>query len=156
MTRCVVTCDVLSAMSAHKQPVELSPVVLEIGRKLFPRRYQRHRGLRSFQEAQEWAKTLNWRNNPYDRFLLRRELLHHLESTKCDQPDCNVCLYATREQILEKIDYLLKQFPAKFDEMGVFNYVVVLLPFYLQRGGEENRCAGRQGRLTKGSSAGPP
>ena len=58
-----------------------SDTVMEVGRNLHPRRYCRFKDLRPDLEAVEWSRKLDWRNNPYDRFLLRREILHHLEAT---------------------------------------------------------------------------
>ena len=59
---------------------QLSETMLEIGAKLYTRRYHRFKDLRPFHEACEWAQSLDWRNNPYDRFLLKRELLRHIEA----------------------------------------------------------------------------
>lgn len=103
----------------------------EIGAKLFPRRYRRFKDLRSDQEAREWARTLDWRQNPYDRFLLRRELLRHLESTELYKGQRNVFTIASREEIAAEVDRLIEEFPEEFQGAGVFVYVLVTLPWHL-------------------------
>ena len=105
--------------------------MLEIGAKLFPRRYRRFRDLRPYQEACEWARKLDWRQNPYDCFLLRRELLRHLESTEFYKGSRNVFSFASREEISAEIDHLMDEFPDEFASSGVFKYVLVTLPWHL-------------------------
>lgn len=116
--------------------------MLEVGGRLFPRLYKRHGDLRSQQEVRQWAERLDWRNNPYDRYLLRRELLRFMEAQRGDEPFCNVSLFAKRDQILKQIDYLLDNFPEELKRMGIFMYVVVALPFYMQRGRGKKRHEG--------------
>jgi hypothetical protein len=67
-------------MRRNKQHHELSETTLEVARKVHPRRYSLFKDLRSFEETAEWAEKLDWRENPYDRFLLRPEILRHLEN----------------------------------------------------------------------------
>jgi hypothetical protein len=45
----------------------MSDAQFEIGRKFYPRRYSRFKDLRPYEQACEWARGLDWRNNPYDR-----------------------------------------------------------------------------------------
>jgi len=103
----------------------------EIGAKFFPRRYRRFKDLRPYQEACEWARTLDWRQNPYDRFLLRRELLRHLESTEFREGRRNVFRFASREEIAREVDQLMDGFPDKYQKFGVFAYVLITLPWRL-------------------------
>ena len=110
---------------------ELSDSLLEIGAKLFPRRYRRFSDLRPYQEACEWARSLDWRQNPYDRFLLRRELLRHLESTEFYEGRRNVFTFASRDEIASEVDRLMDEFPDKHESMGVFGYVLLTLPWHL-------------------------
>jgi hypothetical protein len=110
------------------EPTEL---MLEIGAKFFPRRYRRFEDLRPYPEACEWARNLDWRQNPYDRFLLRRELLHHLESIASYAGIRNVFTFASREEIAAEVDRLLDEFPDKYGSIGVFGYVLVTLPWRL-------------------------
>ena len=105
--------------------------MMEIGAKLFPRRYRRFKDLRSYNEASDWAKKLDWRQNPYDRFLLRRELLHYLESTQFHQGSWNVYTFASRDEIATAVDWLLDHFTDEFKPMGVFGYVIMSLPGHL-------------------------
>jgi hypothetical protein len=103
---------------------ETSELLLEIGAKLFPRRYHRFKDMRPYQEACEWADTLDWRNNPYDRFLLRREILHHLEDEAIHGGGYwNLYNFATREEIAAKVDLLLNELPRELENLGVFFYV---------------------------------
>ena len=111
---------------------DLSDTLLEIGGRLCPRRYQRFRDLRPWEEAAEWARTLDWRGNPYDRFLLRREILRQLESTAVHEPDFhNVYTYASREEIAFAVDKLLDELPGEFENRGPLTYVLITLPWHL-------------------------
>jgi len=105
-----------------------SDLMLEIGAKLYPRRYHRHRNLRPYQFACEWARKLDWRCNPYDRFLLHRELFRHLESTESYEGRRNVFSFASRGEIEGEIDRLLDEYPDEFPAIGVFAYVLMVLP----------------------------
>jgi len=108
----------------------LSDTVLEVGRNLHPRRYRRFKDLRPDLEAVEWARTLDWRNNPYDRFLLRREILHHLEATSFYEAHWNVYSYASRGEISAEVDRLLDKCPTEY-ERTAFHHVLVTLPWEL-------------------------
>lgn len=105
--------------------------MLEIGAKLFPRRYRRFKDLRPYQEACEWARTLNWRENPYDRFLLRRELLHHLEATQFHAGSSNVFTFASREEIAAEVGGMIEGYQAKHEPIGVFNFVLITVQWNL-------------------------
>jgi hypothetical protein len=131
-------------------PQEMSDTILEIGAKFFPRRYRRFKDLRPFSEAREWAQTLDWRQNPYDRFLLRREILHHLESKSGHRAWENVFSFASREEIGGEVDRLMDEFPEEFERSGVFCYVLVTLPWLLRFRHDRvryNRLAAVFGRL---------
>ncbi len=108
-----------------------SDTVMEIARELHPRRYRRFKDLRPDLEADAWARTLDWRNNPYDRFLLRREILHHLESVSFYRASWNIYNFASREEIAADADRLIDKFPGKFETIGVFHYVLTALPWHL-------------------------
>jgi hypothetical protein len=110
---------------------ELSVTLLEIGAKLFPKRYRMFKDLRPGRQASEWARSLDWQQNPYDLFLLRRELLRHLESTQCYKGRKNVFAFASREEISAEVDRLMDVFPDKYKNIGVFDYVLVTLPWNL-------------------------
>jgi hypothetical protein len=107
-----------------------SDTVMEIGRNLHPRRYRRFTDLRPDLEAVEWSRNLDWRNNPYDRFLLRREILHHLEATSFYEGGWNIYSYASRREITAEVDRLLDTCPQEY-ERGAFHYVLVTLPWEL-------------------------
>jgi hypothetical protein len=107
---------------------QLSETILEIGRKLHPRRYCRFKDLRPYQEACDWAKRLDWKSNPYDRFLLRREILHHLESEAFYEGRLNIYTFASRPEIAAEVDRLMNEFPDRYKTMGVFSYVLITLP----------------------------
>lgn len=92
-----------------------SDAVVEIGQKLHPRRYRRFKDLRPPGEVGQWAKTLDWRSNPYDRFLLRREILHHLESTVVYQSHKNVFAFASRAEIEAEVDRLINVYAEHMD-----------------------------------------
>ena len=107
-----------------------SDTVLEVGRNLHPRRYRRFKDLHADSDVIEWSVNLDWRNNPYDRFLLRREILHHLEATAFYRADWNIYSYASRSEIAAEVDRLLDTCPPEY-ERGAFSYVVVTLPWEL-------------------------
>lgn len=110
---------------------EPSELMQEIGAKLYPRRYRRFKDLRSFHEACEWARTLDWQKNPYDRFLLRRELLHYLESTEFYRAGRNVFKFASREEIAAEVERLMDGFSRESKTIDVFAYVLSALPWHL-------------------------
>jgi hypothetical protein len=118
-------------MNETERPRELSDTILEIGRKLHPRRYRRFKDLRSSQEASMWAKTLDWRNNPYDRFLLRREILRQLESAAFYEGRRNVYTFCSREEIAAEVDRLIDQFPEEYAHWGVFGWVLTNVRWHL-------------------------
>lgn len=119
------------SMNGSEHEPEMSEALLEIGAKLFPRRYRMYKDLRPYRDACDWAKKLDWRQNPYDRFLLRRELLRHLESTQFYEGRWNVFSFASREEISAEVDRLMDEFPEKHKILGVFAYVLLILPWNL-------------------------
>jgi hypothetical protein len=119
-------------MRKNKQIHRVSDTTLEIARKLHPPRYKIYKNLRPLEEAAAWAQKLDWRENPYDRFLLRQEILKHLETRSIHEPGFrNVYTYASRQEIAAEVDRLIEKFPKKFEKWGVFGYVVTTLPWYL-------------------------
>ena len=108
-----------------------SDALIEIGRKFYPRRYSRFKDLRPYEQACEWARGLDWRNNPYDRFLLRREILHQIESVSFHDPRWNVYRFASRTEIAAQVDRLMDEFPEERERIGVFTYVIASLPWNL-------------------------
>src|SRR4051812_14663412 len=110
---------------------DLSPTIIEIGEKLFPKRYRRFKDLRPYQEACGWADKLDWLNNPYDRFLLRREILRQLESTT-SEPHRNIFAFASRQEIKAKVDEAFVDYPTRFGEASgsaLYQYCLIVLPF---------------------------
>lgn len=104
---------------------ELSDTILEVGRKVHPRHYRRFKDLRPWIAAAAWAQTLDWRTNPYDRFLLRREILHYFES------ECwSYFRLASREEVAAETDRLINECPGG-DVPGVFSYVFRNLVLHL-------------------------
>jgi len=103
----------------------------EIDEKIFSRRYHRFKDMRRYLDACEWAKTLDWRNNPYDRFLLRRELLHHLEATEVYFGPQNIFNFASRTEIAGEVDRLMEQCPNSAEGSGVFGYILHMVPWNL-------------------------
>jgi hypothetical protein len=119
-------------MRKNKRAQEVSDTTMEIARKLHPPRYKLFKNLRPYEEAAEWAQKLDWRENPYDRFLLRREILRHLETRSIHEPGFrNVYTYASRQEITAEVDRLIEKFPKKLEKWGVFGYVLAALPWCL-------------------------
>lgn len=124
----------------YYQPVEsrshnldLSPAMLELGAKLYPRRINRFKDLRPYHEACDWADGLDWQSNPYDRFLLRRELLRHLAEIEIHKP-LNIFTFASRSEIAAKVDEFISTYSEKYGKQsptGVFQACLVILPFDL-------------------------
>src|SRR5687767_479342 len=112
-------------MLATTESDGMSEAMLEIAAKLYPKRYRRFKDLRPHQEACEWARTLDWRNNPYDRFLLKRELLRHIEADGMRDPFYNVYRYASRKEVAAELDRLLDEFPPEREQLGVFTYALI-------------------------------
>lgn len=109
---------------------EPTEIMLEIGAKLFPPLYKRFKDLRPDLEASEWARTLDWRGNPYDRFLLKRELLHHLEDSEFHRPR-NIFTFASRGEIAAKVESVMDEFSDEYESTDVFRYVLVKVPWDL-------------------------
>lgn len=103
----------------------------EIDEQIFSRCYHRFKDMRRYSEACRWAKTLDWRDNPYDRFLLRRELLHHLEATEIYFGDQNIFTFASRMEIATEVERLMDQCPPDINGSGVFGYVLHMTPWNL-------------------------
>ena len=101
-----------------------------MGRRFYPRRYQRFSGLRAPAEAVAWSRALDWRDNPYSRFLLRRELLRFVATRAGTDPRHNVFRLATAEEVAAMVDCMLDACPEKLTH-GVFNYVIAGLPWKL-------------------------
>ena len=111
--------------------VKISEVMLEIGRKLYPRLYRIHKDLRTEKESHEWARTLDWRNNPYDRFLLRREIFRQYESYAYYSRFYNLFSYLSREQVYAEIDRLLDECKKPAEQFDYFMDVSLRLPWNL-------------------------
>jgi hypothetical protein len=60
--------------------------------------------------------------------LLRREILHYIESTSFHDPCWNVYSFASRAEIAAEVDRLMDEFPEKRERIGVFTYVIASLP----------------------------
>jgi hypothetical protein len=121
----------LAVIARAMNKPEPSALMLEIGAKFYPRRYRRFRDLRPSEEASQWARSLDWRENPYDRFLLRRELLRHIESTEFYEGRWNVFTFASREEIAAEVEHLMDEFPDEYEFIGVFSYVLITLRWNL-------------------------
>jgi len=119
-------------MRKTSQGRDVSETTLEIARKVHPPRYKLFKDLRPLSVAAEWAQKLDWRGNPYDRFLLRQEILRLLEDTVIHEPGIrNVFRYASRHEIQREIDRLVDKFPKKYERWGVLHYVLTQLPYHL-------------------------
>lgn len=108
---------------------EPSEALLEIGRRFYPRRRARYRDLRPYQEACEWARTLDWRGNPYERFLLHRELLHYFLSVDHIDSIQKIRRIAAPGEMSAVIDHLLDTLPAEDSRLGIFTRVFLRLPW---------------------------
>ena len=109
---------------------ELSDFMLEIGGKFYPRRCRRFKDLQPYQEACEWARKLDWRQNPYDRFLLHRELLRHLESAEVHgSAECFQFCFSRGDRC--RSGPASGRVSEKNESLGVFAYVLVILPWDL-------------------------
>lgn len=114
-----------------KSSEEISDALLEAGRKLFPRRYLRNQSMRSVDEAGEWARSLDWRANPYDRFLLKRELLRQAENLYSYDGWVNLFSFCSREEVAAEIEEILDEFNDSDAAPGPFCYVLSILPWRL-------------------------
>jgi hypothetical protein len=102
---------------------------LERELKLYPRRYRRYSDLRTYSEACDWAQTLDWQKNPYDRYLLHRELMRFLEATQCYLGRKNLFRAVSREDVSTGVTHLLDQYAARPVIIGVFRYVLLMIPW---------------------------
>ena len=118
-------------MSYVTTSYQMSAATVNVGRQLHPRRYQRFPGLRSRAEAVAWARMLDWRENPYARFLLRRELLRFVTARAGEDPRHNVFRFANAEEVAATVDHMLNAYAEKPAGESVFNYVVAGLPWKL-------------------------
>src|SRR5439155_23698833 len=95
------------------------------------------------------GRTLDSRKNRYERFLLRREILHHLESVCVYRAAWNIYTFASREEIAAETDRLIDEFPNKYACMGVFNYVLARLPWELAFKRGKIKCSKLVGALAR-------
>ncbi|RYD85091.1 MAG: hypothetical protein EOP84_03605 [Verrucomicrobiaceae bacterium] len=124
--------------------MDLSDVYFEIGRKLNPRRKLGSVRVRDYEAACQWSLNLDWRKNPYDRFLLCRELLLHFERLMHEDARSDIFAFASRSEIVATIEWLFGRYEQRCSEMteaagfdfqkvqSVFAYVAWALPSYLQ------------------------
>ena len=117
---------------------EMSDAIFEIALRQYPRRRRRHPDLRPYPQAREWARSLDWRDNPYDRFLLRRELLHYLESAVHIDLIRRAQRLANPGEIPQIVDHLLDTFSSKLEDFDVFSRIALRVPW---------EVAARHGRL---------
>ena len=87
-----------STMSHVAASYQVSAATLSMGRRFYPRRYQRFPGLHAPAEAVAWSRALDWRDNPYSRFLLRRELLRFVATRAGTDPRHNVFWWPPRKR----------------------------------------------------------
>ena len=110
---------------------EPSPTVLDIARKFYPRRYRRHRDLRTWEDARAWARQLDWRNNPYERFLLERELTHYIEASTHLNWHRRIISSARDGEIAALVADLLDAYAREADRrrLDVFSSILVRFPW---------------------------
>ena len=68
---------------------------------------------------------------PDDHAGLEHEILHHLESSAFYEGRRNVYSFVSRDEIAAEVDRLMNEFPAKYEGIGVFSYVLATLPWHL-------------------------
>lgn len=100
-----------------------------IGRKFYPGLYRHRRNVRDPDDAAEWAESLDWLNNPYDRFLLKREILRQSENFLRDKGPMNIWSFASREEIANEIDTVLSECEKKGRIRNVLSLILVTLPW---------------------------
>ncbi len=111
---------------------DIPECTFSIGRRFYPRLYKRYKDLRDYNEAAEWSRTLDWQNNPYDRFLLKREILRHLESELYYRGPQNVFTFASRHEIEEEVEQSMDDYTKKnFKNIDVIGFVIVSIPWRL-------------------------
>src|SRR5579859_6347172 len=71
----------------------------DLRQKFAPRRNKRYSHLRSFNEEAEWARSLDWRTNDYDFYLLARRIVDHVDSEYREKAGLRVDQLATAEEI---------------------------------------------------------
>jgi hypothetical protein len=113
----------------HREAI--SEAFLEAGRKLFPRRYRRNRNVSALNEASEWARTLDWQDNPYDRFLFQRELMRQAENLYSYDGWINLFSFCSRQEVATEIEELLLEFKNEYGATRPFDYVLSVLPWRL-------------------------
>ena len=126
---------------------EPSGTVLAIARQFYPRRYRRHHDLRSFDDAREWARQLDWRNNPYERFLLERELIRYIEAATHLDWHRRIISSARDGEIAALVTDLLDAYAreARRRRLDVFSSILVRFPWefaYRHRWLRQSRLCG--------------
>lgn len=101
----------------------ISDSMLDFYRKFAPRRYSPASCVHSYLEARKWAERIDWKNNPYDRYSLHRELFYHVVRYSCKYPSESVFKSFDRETIKEEIRKLVEEFERGGKPLGVFSWV---------------------------------
>jgi hypothetical protein len=111
---------------------EIPECTLSIGRKFYPRRYTRFRNLRDYKEAAEWSRALNWQTNPYERFLLKREILKQLEAELTYCGEKNVYAFASPAEIKREVEECIDDYPRMgFKSLDVIGFTIISIPWRL-------------------------
>src|SRR5688572_32466089 len=105
---------------------EIPECTVSIGRKFYPRLYKRFRDLRDYNDAAHWSRTIDWENNPYDRFLLKREIRRHLETDLSYRGRQNVYTFASRDEIEREIEECMNDYVTRgLKSLDVIGFTVV-------------------------------
>ena len=110
---------------------DIPECTLSIGRKFYPPLSKRGEHLRDADEAAEWASSLDWSNNPYDRFLLKREIVRQSERFWRDKVPMNCWTFASPDEIAGEVDKLLDEYKQEGRTRHIFQLILATLPWTL-------------------------
>jgi hypothetical protein len=150
----LLTTHLLAPNSKHPKVGRLPTVNFELVQKFAPRRDKRHATFGSLDEAETWARSLDWRTNDYDFFRLCQGIFDYLDCRNRDD-GFRIDQFISRDQLMREARVLTEWFEREnFGEIiGVFRFLYS--NFSAQIGGQASEALNRRRSIVHGITENP-